>query len=146
MLMLLMAFVFTIGVFAIVFPDSSIGQFVAGLFVRREDKPLSLAKIIALVVACLMVTAFVTAFPLDLVLLADVTAYTEMAAAIMIVVSQVRLRQLLEGVGSVVSRMRPKLDGLIRAIRKGVRARRVRRPTLPGKDGSDSDGAGLVFA
>jgi hypothetical protein len=143
-----MAFVFTVGLFAIVFPDSSVGRFVAGMFVGR-GKPLSLAKIAGMIVMCLALAAFASAFPMELALLAagDIAAYTELMVAIGIVVSQVRLRQLCEGVVRIFRPVVAKVAGYLRTGRRAVRVARTQRPPCRGKDSesSDADGAGFVF-
>ncbi len=144
--MLFMAFVFTIVLFVIVFPNSSVGRFVAGLFIRRGDKPLSLARIVALVVMAVVVLAFTTAFPLDLVLLMDFGAYTELMVALVLVVSQVRLRQVVDGAVRVFRRVAQTVSRSP-GIGRAVRAPRMRRPTSRGKDNESSDADGrLAFA
>lgn len=144
--MVFLAFIFTIGLFAIVFPDSSVGRFVAGLFVRR-GKPLSLAKAALLMLSFLLIAALATVCPLDLALLADLTAYSEFLLVVLIGLSRVRLRHLLEAAAKIPQWVSVRMGGLMRRG-KAVRVRRTRRSArLPkGGDTSDSDGAGWVFA
>jgi hypothetical protein len=143
--MLIMAFMFTIGLFAIVFPDSSVGRFVAGLFVRR-GKPLSMAKIALLMLSFLVIATLATVCPLDLALLADLTAYSEFLLAAVIGLSRVRLRHLSEATAKAPQWLSAKTGGLLRKVR-ATRARRIRRPARLGKRGDgDADGAGWAFA
>ncbi|HTM79968.1 hypothetical protein [Asticcacaulis sp.] len=130
--------------FALMFPETPTGRFAKRHFVDAPAQwlnNLSPLKVFALIAVAIVVTLCSAAFPAEIALIAagDLTAYIEIAAALAVLTSKLRIRQFAARIIIVVRRLSIQVRRFAGAVR--LRVGRLRPVRHSKADSSDEDGA-----